>query len=38
MNSRRSFIKKSSLITLGALNFNFSPLYKNVNETLKQFI
>jgi sugar phosphate isomerase/epimerase len=31
MNSRRSFIKKSSLITLGALNFNFSPLYKNVN-------
>ena len=32
MNSRRSFIKKSSLITLGALNFNFSPLYKNVND------
>lgn len=31
MNSRRSFIKKSSLITLGALNFNFSPFYKNVN-------
>ena len=31
MNSRRSFIKKSSLITLGAFNLNFSPLYKYVN-------
>jgi sugar phosphate isomerase/epimerase len=31
MNSRRSFIKKSSLITLGAFNLNFSPLYKNIN-------
>jgi len=31
MNSRRSFIKKSSLITLGALNLNFSPLYKDIN-------
>ena len=31
MNSRRSFIKKSSLITLGAFNLNFSPLYKDVN-------
>ena len=31
MNSRRSFIKKSSLITLGAFNFNFSPLYKDIN-------
>ena len=31
MNSRRSFIKKSSLITLGAFNLNFSPLYKDIN-------
>ena len=31
MNSRRSFIKKSSLITLGALNYNFSPLVKDIN-------
>ena len=31
MNSRRSFIKKSSLITLGALNLNFSPLFKDIN-------
>ena len=31
MNSRRSFIKKSSLITIGALNLNFSPLYKDIN-------
>ena len=31
MNSRRSFIKKSSLITVGALNLNFSPLYKDIN-------
>ena len=31
MNSRRSFIKKSSLITLGALNLNFSPLYRDIN-------
>ncbi len=31
MNSRRSFIKKSSLITLGAINLKFSPLLKNIN-------
>ena len=31
MTSRRSFIKKSSLITLGALNYNFSPLVKDIN-------
>ena len=31
MNSRRSFIKKSSLITLGALNYNFSPMITDVN-------
>ena len=31
MNSRRSFIKKSSLITLGALNLKFSPLLKDIN-------
>ena len=31
MSSRRSFIKKSSLITLGALNYNFSPLVKDIN-------
>ena len=31
MNSRRSFIKKSSLITLGAFNLNFLPLYKDIN-------
>ena len=31
MNSRRSFIKKSSLITLGAFNLNFSPLYRDIN-------
>ena len=31
MNSRRNFIKKSSLITLGALNYNFSPLIKDIN-------
>ena len=31
MNSRRSFIKKSSLITLGTLNLNFSPLHKDIN-------
>ena len=31
MNSRRNFIKKSSLITLGALNYNFSPIIKNIN-------
>jgi len=30
MNSRRSFIKKSSLITLGAFNLNFLPLYKDI--------
>ena len=31
MNSRRSFIKKSSLITIGALNYNFSPIINDVN-------
>ena len=31
MTSRRSFIKKSSLVTLGALNYNFSPLVKDMN-------
>ena len=31
MNSRRSFIKKSSLITLGALNYNFTPIINNIN-------
>ena len=31
MNSRRNFIKKSSLITLGALNYNFSPIIKDIN-------
>ena len=31
MNSRRSFIKKSSLITLGALNYNFSHKVKDIN-------
>ena len=31
MNSRRNFIKKSSLITLGALNYNFSPIIKEIN-------
>ena len=31
MNSRRNFIKKSSLITLGALNYNFSPVIKDIN-------
>ena len=31
MNSRRSFIKKSSLVTFGALNLNFSPLLKDRN-------
>ena len=31
MNSRRNFIKKTSLITLGALNYNFSTVIKNVN-------
>jgi sugar phosphate isomerase/epimerase len=31
MTSRRSFIKKSSLVTLGALNYNFSPLVKDIN-------
>lgn len=31
MNSRRNFIKKSSLITIGALNYNFSSLIKDIN-------
>ena len=31
MNSRRSFIKKSSLITLGALNYNFSPIITDID-------
>ncbi len=31
MNSRRNFIKKSSLITFGALNYNFSHIIKNIN-------
>ena len=31
MNSRRSFIKKSSLVTIGALNFNFTSILKNIN-------
>ena len=31
MKSRRSFIKKSSLITLGALNYNFSPLISDIS-------
>ena len=31
MNSRRSFIKKSSLITLGVFNLNFSHVYKDIN-------
>ena len=31
MNSRRNFIKKSSFITLGALNYNLSPIIKNIN-------
>ena len=31
MNSRRTFIKKTSLITLGAFNYSFSPLVKDIN-------
>ena len=31
MNSRRIFIKKTSLVTLGALNCSFSPLVKDIN-------
>jgi len=31
MNSRRSFIKKSSLVTIGALNYNFTSILKNIN-------
>lgn len=31
MNSRRSFIKKSSLLTIGALNYNFTSILKNIN-------
>ena len=30
MNSRRSFIKKSSLVTIGALNYNFTSILKNI--------
>ncbi len=31
MNSRRGFIKKSSLVTLGALNYNFSTFTTDIN-------
>ena len=31
MNSRRSFIKKSSLFTIGALNYNFSPIINDIS-------
>ena len=31
MKSRRSFIKKSSLITLGALNYNFASIINDIN-------
>ena len=31
MESRRKFLKKSSLITIGALNYNFSPIIRSVN-------
>ena len=31
MNSRRNFIKKSSLITAGVLNYNFTPIATDVN-------
>ncbi len=31
MNSRRNFIKKSSLITAGVLNYNFTPIVIDVN-------
>ena len=31
MKSRRSFIKKSSLITLGALNYNFTSIINDIN-------
>jgi len=31
MNSRRSFVKKSSLITLGALNYNFSLIVNDID-------
>ena len=31
MNSRRNFLIKSSLITLGAFNYNFAPIIKNIN-------
>jgi len=31
MNSRRNFIKKSSLITAGVLNYNFTPIVTDVN-------
>ncbi len=31
MNSRRSFIKKSSLITVGALNYNFSGIINDIS-------
>ena len=35
MNSRRNFLKKSSLITLGAFNYNFAPIIKNINKKVK---
>ena len=31
MSSRRAFIKKSSLITLGTLNYNFAPIINDIN-------
>jgi len=31
MKSRRSFIKKSSLITIGALNYNFTSIINDIN-------
>ena len=31
MESRRNFLKKSSLITIGALSYNFSPIIKSIN-------
>ena len=31
MSSRRNFIKKSYLITLGALNYNFAPIINDIN-------
>ena len=31
MSSRRNFIKKSYLITLGALNYKFAPIINDIN-------